>query len=199
MTISTSEIETLRFHLQYGNMQVGAEPYTPDGFQALFTQVIAPNLGISTETTSVTDVTAAAQNTIVVGDATLFAAYGTMVVGVGDAAEIVQIATVSGTSITGYFVNAHTGPYPVALMSGTARLRMLLHEADAAHAKLTDQEVVASAGLKQVDKGDVEWFNGSGGVLKDRQKHYLSIVGSIASLVRVDINRSGCRGRIEAY
>jgi hypothetical protein len=69
-------------------------------------------------------------------------------------------------------------------MSGLARLRYLLHRADQAWQAMQDTAIGATAGLKQVDRGDVEWF-GSFQVLKDRLDHYRAIVNQISSLVRV--------------
>ena len=61
---------------------------------------------------------------------------------------------------------------------------MLLHRAEQTWQAMQDPSVGATAGLKQVDKGDVEWFQGFQ-VLKDRLSHYKAIVSQISSLVRV--------------
>ena len=52
--LTTAEIENLRFHLGYGNLQVGAYPYTPDGFFELFTNVIKPYLSDAEATSATT-------------------------------------------------------------------------------------------------------------------------------------------------
>lgn len=201
MALSTEEIDDVRRHLGYGNIGLGAEPYTPDGFQAVFDQIVSTYLSTGNETTSSTTITAAAQTTLAVADATGIVAYGKLIVDTGDQAEIVQVKNVSGTDVIAYFAKAHTGTYPVATDSGKARLRLLLWDADAAWRSMTDGTVGATAGLKQVDKGDVEWFQGFQ-VLTDRLNHYKSIVMQISSLVRVDpawqTTRSG-RMQLEAY
>ena len=52
MVLTASEVEAIRFHLGYGNINVGAYPYTPDGFYELFTDVVAANLSTGAETTA---------------------------------------------------------------------------------------------------------------------------------------------------
>lgn len=201
MTLSAAEIDDVRRHLGYGNISVGAEPYTPDGFQAVFEQVVSPNLSTGNETTANTAVTAATTTTITVVDATGIVSYGKLIVDTAEQAEIVQVKVVSGTSVTAYFNKAHTGTYPVATDSGKARLRLLLFDADAAWRAATDLTVGATAGLKQVDKGDVEWFEGFQ-VLSDRISHYKSIVSQISSLVQVPpqwASMQRARTTLEAY
>lgn len=112
-------------------------------------------------------------------------AYAKLVVDVGEDSELVTVRSVTATTFTAKFLKAHpSSGYPVALMGGHARLRLLLGQADTAWQALQDPSVGATAGLKQVDKGDVEWFQGFQ-VLKDRLNHYKAIVMQISSLVRV--------------
>jgi hypothetical protein len=185
MALSTSEVESLRFHLGFGNISVDAYPYTADGFQALFEQVIAPNLTGSTETTATTAITAGTSATVTPASMTGIVPYAKLVVDVGDDVELVVVRTVTATTFSAKFTKAHPAAgYPIALMGGHARLRMLLNQADVAWQAMQDASIGATAGLKQVDKGDVEWFP-SFQVLKDRTKHYHSIIDQIGMLVRV--------------
>ncbi len=200
MALSDSEIQSLRRHLGYGNVSVGAYPYTPDGFYELFTQVIAPNLQTALETSSTTAVTAGTTQSITLGAVTGIAAYTRLVVDVGDDAEIVTVKAVSGSAVTAAFAKAHTSAgYPVAIESGTSTLRMLLHAADRAYDALVSSKVTSSAGLRSVGQGEVEWFEG-GMVLKGVLSAYRAISNEIGYLVRVrPLWASGCSGQLEAY
>lgn len=185
MALTTSEIESLRSHLRYGNVGVGAYPYTPDGFLVLFRDVIAPNLGVDTETTASTavavgiaTVTPAVMTNIVVG--------ATLVVDIGEDAEIVQVKAVAATTFTARFAKAHAATgYPVAVMSGKQRVRYLLAQADRAWAKLQASDITQTAGLKQLGQGEIEWTQGAKGVLDDIGMQYARIVSELASICRV--------------
>lgn len=199
MAITSSEVESLRFHLGYGNVGVGAYPYTPDGFKELFEQVIGPNLTGDTETSATSSTTAGAVATVTPASMTGIVAYARLVCDVGDDAEIVTVRSVTATTFSARFAKAHAGSWPIALLGGQARLRLLLGQADTAWQAMQDASVGSTAGLKQVDKGDVEWFQGFQ-VLKDRLSHYRAIVGEISSLVRVQPAWAGGGGRVlEAY
>lgn len=199
MSLSTAEVESLRFHLGYGNVGVGAYPYTPDGFKELFEQVIGLNLTGDTETTASGSTTAGALATLTPAAMTGIVAYARLVVDVGDDSEIVTVKSVTSTTFTARFSKARTGSFPVALLGGQARLRLLLGQADTAWQAMQDPSIGSTAGLKQVDKGDVEWFQGFQ-VLKDRLSHYRAIVGQISSLVRVQPAwAGGCGQTLEAY
>lgn len=187
MALTSSEIQSLRFHLGYGAVGV-ASPYLPDTFLELFRDVVAPNIESGTSTTSVTSVSAGTA-TIVVASATDIVARTRLVVDVGDKEETVVVRAVSGTSITADFALAHTStPYPVAIESGETRLRSLLGAADAVHAKMTATTAIDSAGLKRAE--DIEWYPDgssgiSGGVIGAQLRAYRQIVGQLSSLVRV--------------
>lgn len=201
MALLDSEVESLRFHLGYGNIDVGAYPYTPDGFKELFRDVVAPNLTGDTETTVSGSVAAGAVASVTPASMTGIAAYARLVVDVGDDAEIVTVRSVTVTAFSARFAKAHNGSWPVALLGGQARLRLLLGQADTAWQAMQDPSVGSTAGLKQVDKGDVEWFQGFQ-VLKDRLSHYRAIVAQISSLVRVPPAWDGASTspvRLEAY
>jgi len=202
MTLSAAEIESLRYHLGYGCLAVAAETYTPDGFYEIFNSVVSPNLSTGTETTSATAVTASSTTTITVASIGAIAAYQQLVVDVAEQAEVVTVKAVAAATLTAYFTKAHTGTYPVATMSGLARLRLMLHDADLAWRAMTDGSVGVIAGLKSVDKGDVEWFQGTP-VLAGKLAHYKAIVSAIASLVQVPPQWVTAGGdgscRLEAY
>jgi hypothetical protein len=126
---------------------------------------------------------------------------GRLVIDAGDQAEIVTVKTVTVSTFTAFFKKAHASSgYPVETMSGVARLRMMLTQADAAWQAITATEVGDVAGLKSVDKGDVVWFEGSQ-VLKGKLEHWKSIVASISQLVRVPSAWPGAQSscRLEAY
>lgn len=194
MALTDSEIQSLRFHLGYGN-QDQETPYTEDGFQAIFEQVIAPGLQTAASTTASTAVTAGTTTTVTVAAITDIVARAQLVVDVGEDAEVVYVKSVSGLTFTAKFVNAHPASgYPVAVMSGESRLRFLLAKADAAFERLTSGAITKTAGLKQLGKGEIEWFPG-GAVLADVRKHYTAICDQIAALVAVP--RNGATSTLE--
>ena len=185
MSLSDSEVQSLRFHLGYGNVNgPDAYPYTPDGFQELFA-VIAPAIQTAAETTASTAVTAGSTTTVTVASITDIAARTELVIDVADDAEVVIVKSVSGSTFTAAFAKSHPASgYPVAIMSGEARLRMLLWDAGAAWKKAQSSSITKTAGLKQLGRGEIEWFP-NGSVLSDTMDHYRSIVWSISALVRV--------------
>lgn len=198
MTLSTAELDSLRFHLGYGNINVGAYPLTPEGFYELFYNVISPNLSTNTETTSTTAVTAATTTAITLGSVSNIAVNTRLVVDVGDLAEIVTVKSISGSAVTCYFANAHPASgYPVAVMSGLTRLRLLVHSADKAWSTMQSASVTSSAGIKQLGNGEIEWFPG-GAVYRQVLEHYNGIVSQIARLVRVG-ESGGAGGSMELY
>lgn len=185
MALTTIEVESVRFHLGYGNIGLDASPYTPDGYYTLLQDVLIPNLSTGAQTTTSTTVPGAAVTTVTPAAMTDIVVNARLVVDVGPSVEIVTVRSVTLTTFSAYFARSHSGSYPIALLSGESRLRMLLNQADAAWQALQDESIGSTAGLKQVDKGDVEWFPGFQ-VLQDRLAHYKAIVAQIASLLRVD-------------
>ena len=199
MALSDSEIESLRYHLGYGNIGLGVSMYTPDGFKLLFDDIIAPYLTGDTETTATTAITAGSSVTVTPVSMTDIVPYAKLVVDVGDDVELVMVRSVSVSAFTAKFAKAHPASgYPVALMGGHARLRLLLNQADVAWQSMQDASVGATAGLQSVDKNDVVWFGGFQ-VLKDRLKHYYAIIDQISSLVRVARVGSGTSGQMSLY
>ncbi len=197
MAVTDAEIESLRFHLGYGNLG-DQSLYTPDGFREVFYQEIQPNLTGDTETTATTSATASATGTIAVGSMTGIVTHARLVVDVGDATEIVVVRAVGVSSFTAAFALDHAQPYPVAVMGGQARLRLLLHRADALWQAKQSSDISDVAGIKRIE-GDVEWFPG-GNTLDDREKAYEKVVGELMWLCQVKPRRGDCRtGQLEAY
>ncbi len=200
--LSTAEIESLRHHLGYGNVGIHAYPYTPDGFYEVFTQIVAPNLSKSTETTATTNVTAAGVASITLADATDILPYTALVIDAGEDTELVTVRNVSGLVVSARFALAHVAqPYPVAVLSGTMRCRLLLKAADVAWAKEQSGAVTGTAGIKQLGRGEIEYFPG-GSVLADISGHYATIRHRLSSLTRVPIADDGGRrahATIEPY
>lgn len=201
MSLTTAEIESVRHHLGWGNISVAAYPYTPDGFYEVFNQIVSPNLSVDTETTSTTSVTAAGNATLTLGVVTNITANTRLLVDVGDAAEIVTVRSVSGLTVTAAFTKVHAQPYPVAVMCGVARLRMLIYSADTAWSKLQSASVTGTSGIKQLGQGEIEWFSPSA-VYQSVLTHYLGICMQLSSLVRVPMNdesRSRGSAQLEVY
>jgi hypothetical protein len=199
MALSTSEIESLRHHLGYGNIGALAAPYTPDGFLELFTDVIAPNLSVGTETSATTAITAGATVVVTPVVMTDITAYSTLVVDTGEQSEAVIVKAVTATTFTASFAKSHASSgYPVATMSGTARLRLLLWDADVAWRALSSPGLSATLGLKSVD--EVHFFGNGSATLTSKTTHYNTICQAIASLVQVAPRwAGGDNSRLEAY
>ena len=196
MSISDQEVESLRHHLGYGNLTEDG-PYTADGFRSVFYQVIQPNLSTAAETTT-SSAASAGLSTVTVGSLTDIAVNARLVVDVGDAAEIVVVRSLGVLSFTAVFAADHAASCPVAVMSGEARLRLLLHRADSTWQSMQSSDVGDVAGLKRIE-GDVEWFPG-GNTLKERTAAYEAIVGELSFLCRVESLRGRRRsGQLEAY
>lgn len=183
--LSEAEIQSLRRHLSYGNVAVGAYPYTPDGFYEVFHNVIAPNLETGAETTATTAIAAASTTAVTPVAMTAIAVNTRLVVDVGDEAEIVVVKSVTATTFTAKFAVAHPASgYPIAVQSGLAELRMLLHSADKIRRTLGGSSITGSAGLQSIDKGDVVWF-APGAALASTREQYAEIVTQISELIRV--------------
>jgi hypothetical protein len=202
--LTTEEVENLRFHLGYGNLQVGAYPWTPDGFMELFTNVIKPYLATGPETSATTAVDTGAGPSIVTVtplDMTGIAVNVRLIVDNGEDTEVVVVKAVTPTTFTARFALAHAASgYPIAVETGTSRLRWLLHQADRTHQTMLSPMVTATAGIKSVDKGEVEWF-GPTAVLRSVFAQYQVLVEQISRLVRVPatLSASGPTTRLEAY
>lgn len=195
MSLTTSEMESLRTHLRYGNMDTLAYPYTPDGFLVLFRDVIGPALGVDTETSATTTIAA---GIVVVTPLVMtnIVAGASLVVDVGEDAEIVMVKAVTSTTFTARFAKAHASSgYPVAVMCGKQRVRFLLAQADRLWAKSQGSDITQTAGLKQLGQGEIEWVNGASGVIDDVGSQYAAIVAELSSVCRVPIGDGGTDGQ----
>lgn len=205
MSLTASEIESLRFHLGWGNIAVAAYPYTPDGFYEVFSQVVSPYLSTAAETDATTAITAGSSAAVTPTSMTDIVVGAQLIVDVGEASELVMVRSVTATTFTAAFVNAHpaTG-YLVALMCGKARLRYLMWVADRMWAKLQSTEIGGTLGIKQLGRGEIEWFSPNA-VYQGQLSQYLGAVGEISLITRVPMNpetrgRPGGRGgQLEVY
>lgn len=198
--ITAAEVENLRFHLAYGNIQVGAYPWTPDGFFELFTNVIAQYLSTGAETTATTAITANTVAVVTPASMTDIVVNARLIVDVADDAEDVVVKAVTLTTFTARFLKAHTAAgYPIALESGVARLRLLLNAADRAWQALISGNILKTAGIKSLAREEIVWF-GPYAVLRSVRDAYMAIVWEISKLVRVEpVDYSGATSRVEAY
>jgi hypothetical protein len=194
-SITASELESLRTHLGYGAVN-DAYPYTADGFQALFEQVIGPNLTSGAETQTGFGI-AAGSTAATPDNMTGIVTGARLVIDVGDDAEIVTVRATTPTTFSARFTKPHPINTPIAVLGGLQRLRLLLHQADQAWQAMQDQSVGSTAGLRQVDRGDVVFFEGFQ-VLKDRLSHYKAIVAQLSALVRVT-PRESTAAHLEVY
>lgn len=201
--LTDAETEAIRFHLGYGNIGVGGYPHTPDGYFEAIKNVVAEYLTTGAETTATTAITAGSTTTVTPVSMTGIAANVQLVVDVGDEAEFVIVKATTLTTFTAKFAGAHTAAgYPVAVASGVARARYLIHRCNRALEKVTGAGMTNSAGLKSVGRGAVEWF-GASSVLSSTQQAYLAVVEQLSSLVRVAPrwanDGAGRTNQLEAY
>ena len=195
MALTAQEIDSVRNHLGYGNLNI-TTPYTGDGGLSMFEDVVSPALSTANETTATEEIEAGAIAVVTPVSMTGIDLWVSLVVDVGEAAEIVVVQAVTLTTFTARFQNAHSSfGYPIGTLRGTTRLRQLLWQAEQASSLLYASSTVAAAGLKSVDKGDVVWFEG-GRFLKDRLDHYMGIVCAMASLLDVRHQRGCGPGRV---
>jgi hypothetical protein len=193
MAITDSEIERLRFFLGWGNLDVAAYPYTPDGFYEVFYGVVAPNLTTGAESTVAVSIAAAGIVVVTPASMTDIVPWTRLVVDVGSDEETVTVRATTATTFTARFERAHTAPFPIAVDSGTTRLRSLLAKAEATLAEKTGTKISSAAGLKMVGQGEVEWF-GVTSALMATDAQLLSIRRELSSLVRVPLREDydGC-------
>jgi hypothetical protein len=196
--LTAPEVESLRFHLGYGQIGVGGYPYTQDGFYELFHGVIEANL-TSGEETSATTVIAAGAATITPVSMTGIAVHAQLVVDVGDLAEIVTVKSITVSTFTAVFANAHPASgYPIAVLSGVSRLRMLLHIANKAWGAIQSLDVttLTAGGLKKVDEIEFHPSGATSTTLSGRLDYYRSILALISSLVRVPVVGEHCGAHV---
>jgi hypothetical protein len=200
VTLSASEIESVRFHLGFGNLNTGAVLFTRDGFLEFFSQVVSVYLSTATETSATTAITAGASTTVTPLVMTDIVAGAQLVVDVADACELVSVRSVTATTFTAAFAIAHPASgYPVMLMSGKARLRYLLGAADRLWQKLQSASVGGTLGIKQLGQGEIEWF-GPKSVYDGLMTQYRGVVDQMSSLIRVpDDSGGGSGNRVAVY
>lgn len=187
MTLTTAEQEALRFHLGYGNLSILSLPYTSDGFWVQVS-LVSEALGTGAETSATTAITAGSTTAVTPLAMTGIAVYGQLVVGVGDEAEVVVVTATTVSTFTATFAKAHAATgYPIATMSGLARLRLLLWDADRAWRECTSSSTSAANGIKSVDKGDVVWFDGFS-TSRAKRDYYLGVAAQLSSLTRIRSN-----------
>jgi hypothetical protein len=198
-------VESLRFHLGYGSVGIGGSPYTPDGWYEIFHGVIQPNLTSGEETSSTTAIAVGAA-TVTPLSMTGIGVYTQLVVDVAALAEIVTVSSVTVTTFTAVFRYAHAATgYPIAVLSGVSRLRMLLWLADMMWGWIQGGDVTSSSttlltgGLKKVD--EIEWHPSGSTMttMEARIADYRRILALISSLVRVPIYGDNCSHLMEAY
>lgn len=199
--LTEPEIEEIRFHTGWGNIAVGAYPATPDGWYEVFHQVVAQYLTAGTETTVTASIATAGIATCTPASMTDIAPMGRLVIDVGDAEEVVVVRATTLTTFTATFAKAHTGPFPIATLSGVSRVRSLLHRINATFESYTGTAVTQAAGLKMVGQGEVEWF-GAGATLDTMGSHLLALRRELSSLIRIPLRwdvESGRVNQIETY
>lgn len=193
------EVESLRFLLGYGNIGVDAQPYTPDGWWSMFDAVVVPYLSSAPETSSTAPIIGGQTNTVTPDSMIGIVVHEKLVVDVGPGLEKVVVQSVTPTTFTAFFAQAHpiTG-YPIAVQSGVTRARELLAEAERLVAAATGSAVTQTAGIKQLGQGEIEWFE-AGAVLASTNRQLAGVIGLISSLLRIPV-AGGCdRARLEAY
>jgi hypothetical protein len=188
MALTDIEQQSLRRHLFFGNISVGAFPYTNDGFQELFSQVIAPNLQTGNDCTGSTAIVAGKTGivTIVTVDvATGILPRAALFVDVGDDIEEVIVKAVSGLTFTARFSKDHAaGGYPISTVSGESQLRFLLYRADILLQKISSPSLTRKAGLAELDRREVVFFPNNA-VLRDTISQYKQVSLQISDIVRV--------------
>lgn len=188
MSLTASEIDSLRYHLGYGNISSAAFPYSPDDFRDLFEQIVGACLSTGTETTTTTAITAGSSTTVTPASMTDIVVGAQLVVDVGEAAEVVMVRSTTLTTFTAAFTLAHPASgYPVMLMCGKARLRYLLGACDRLWQRTQSASVSGALGIKQLGQGEIEWF-GPNSVYQGLLNQYLGVVSELSSLVRIPAN-----------
>lgn len=156
MAISNAEVYRLKYELGYGTLKAGAEPYIGE-VVAIFNQVIQTYLDSEASTTSATRVSVHDCPTPV---ALTLASVTGMTVGLRIAVDVdslyeeTTIQSVSGSIVTAPLALAHSGTYPVTSDGGEMIVRATLREIYLARKELSDAR--SSAGVSQIDKGDVK-------------------------------------------
>jgi hypothetical protein len=163
MALTDMELQRLRLELGSPNLETAAEPYI--GIASIFEQVIQPFLlggAATTSSTTVVAATAPAPATLTLASAVGFASGDVVIVDVDARQERATVQALSGSTITVLLSLPHVGSYPVVVEGAEAIIRDILAELRALSSgnSSTLRRVTARAGIKSLDRGDVEFFGG---------------------------------------
>lgn len=179
-----SEIERCRYHLGYGCIGLGSQPYTDDGFYNVFHDISAPNLTEFEETTVALAITAGVV-TVTPASMTGIARHVRMVVDVGDDTETIVVRGAGISTFTARFTKDHAAACPIAVESGLTEMRELIHSLDKEDKAFKSGTVSQAAGIKQVGRGQIEWF-GPYAVEVSKARAYKALVGRLSELLRIE-------------
>jgi hypothetical protein len=198
MALTDSEVESLRFFLGWGNLNVRAYPYTPDGWWEALYGVVRENLTEGAETTASVAIAAAGIVTVTPTSMTDIVTHARLVIDVGDDEETVTVRATTATTFSARFALAHAAPFAICVESGVTRCRQLLAKAYAVLSTIVGSKITSSAGLKMVGQGEVEWF-GPSAVLTATGSQLDAIRRELSSLVRIPLREEyegECRGPV---
>lgn len=218
MSLRNDEIVRLKRATGFNVVGIGAEAYALEGYVALFDRAIQPYL-IDPSTTSTTTIAASssgsvatitltlASNPTIAGNSVQSLAFtqgSTVTVDVGPFIETAVILSLSGLVATMQLALAH-GPaaYPIVVTGAEAELRKLLARFDNVESVMASD--ADTAGVEQIDKGDVRFFpsaRGSRGrfdeLMHQREGAARDIAAALGIPYLPDVRRSGGQS-YEAY
>ena len=186
MALTNAEVESLRFFLGWGNLDVRAYPYTRDGWWEALYGVVKESLTDGAETTANVAIASAGIATVTPASMDEIVTHARLVIDVGDDEETVTVRATAATTFSARFVRAHAAPFAICVESGVTRCRQLLARAYRVLSEKTGTKITSSAGLKMVGQGEVEWF-GPTAVLTATDSQLLAIRRELSSLVRVPL------------
>jgi hypothetical protein len=178
-----SELDRIKAELWFNLLQVGAEPYV--SITRYFEQIVLPNLSAGALTSSPTQVTAvapgspAAPVTLTLASAVGFSTLSRVIIDVDDLQEAATVQAVSGATITLPLRLGHTGTYPVNVEGGESLVREYLVRCR----RVADLigKYGSRAGVKSIDKGDVEFYGGA------HEKNGLRTLADLQTQVRSEL------------
>lgn len=173
MAFRADELSRIKAELGYNVLTVGADVYV--GVTSMFETVVNAHIADLVETTSSTSVSEAGQRTIVLGDATGFAAGQRVVVDVDERLETITAQSLSGTSLTGLFLKLHTGTYPVAVEGPITIAREEL--SSIARLKTEMRAVMGEGSIKKAD--EVEFYQIGGGAFSGGDSLFQSLTSQL--------------------
>jgi hypothetical protein len=158
VSLTTSEVQRLKFELGFSNVGLGGDPWI--GYSSLFDNVIQPFLQGGAATTSSTAVTASespAPVTLTLASATGFSAFDRVVVDVDSREETATLQSVAGSNITLLLSKAHGGTYPVVVEGGETQVRHHLRQLQLIGDAMGGAGVATKVvGIKKAD--EIEFF-----------------------------------------